>query len=68
MTQDVYVENPKWEKPREPTDSNYHYEERYNQRLGGNDLELCFFAQGQLQQSIALYLSLSLSLFVQQLQ
>ena len=27
-TQDVYVENPEWEKPREPTDSNYHYEEK----------------------------------------
>ena len=27
-THDVYVENPKWEKPREATDSNYHYEEK----------------------------------------
>ena len=23
--QDVYVENPEWEKPREFTNSNYHY-------------------------------------------
>ena len=62
------MENPKWEKPREPTNSKYHYEEKgYNERLRGNDLELYFFAKGRLQQCVSLYLSLcATDIYIQQ--
>ena len=61
-----YVENPKWEKPRESSNSNYHYEQRCTMvKLQGNNLELTIFATGggntQRQRPLRLSLSLSLS-------
>ena len=42
-----YVENPKWEKPRESSNSNYHYMQRCTMmKLQGNNLELTVFATG----------------------
>ena len=31
-TPDINVENPNWEKPQDPTDSNYHYERKNTKR------------------------------------
>ena len=71
-----YVENPKWEKPRESSNSNYHYEQRCTMvKLQGNNLELTVFATGggntqrrrplpfspSLSLSAALFTSVSLS-------
>ena len=46
-TQDVYVENPEREKPREFTNSNYHYVQKYTKmERWGNDLKLIVLATG----------------------
>ena len=61
-TQYVYVENPKWEKPWESTNSNYHYVRRKQQR---NTEATTSCSQSLLDGSYnrdTLYIALSLSL------
>ena len=60
------MENPKWEKPRESSNSNYHYKQRCTMvKLQGNNLELTIFATGggNTQRQRPLTLSLSIALF-----
>ena len=66
MTLNIYVENPKWEQPREPTNSKQDHYRRgmHNGRLGGNDLELCVFANWRLQKIKLFYVCVCVSLSV----
>ena len=59
-----YVENPNWEKPREFSNSNYHYEQRCTMvKLQGNNLELMSSPQAAvIHRGNDLFVSLSLSL------
>ena len=54
------MENPKREKPREPTDSNYHYERKDTMGDSKATTSSSVFSNRRLQRKDFLYLSLSL--------